>query len=81
MAITLNMNARTPGTQNRIVPLLIHHVTVLGESHWMIQIPFGDCVKSLFPRHFYTMETAVDEFCRRNDIDRQNVIIKIEEEN
>ena len=79
--IKLDQLAHAVNTRTRLVPLLISHVVVLGKSHWLIRIPYGDCVMSLFPCHYYTMEKAADEFCRRNDIDRQNVIAQIEEEN
>lgn len=81
ITIKLDQVAHAINTRTRIVPLLISHVVALGESHWVIRIPYGDCVKYMFPCYMYTIDKAVDEFCRRNDIDRQNVITQIEEEN
>ena len=80
MTIQLKQLAHAVNTCTRILPLRVVHCTILGEETWLVHQMYGDCVKYIFPCRFYTSQTAVDEYCSRNDIDRQNVITQIEEE-
>lgn len=80
MTISVSQLAHAINTKTRITPLLVRRVSVCGMDSWLINIPYGDAVHLLFPRNYYTCEEAVSEFCRRNNLDRRNVITQIEEE-
>lgn len=80
MTIHLNQLAHAVNTCTRIVPLRVVRITVLGEPYWLVFQAVRDCVKEIYPCHWFTSTTAVDEYCSRHDIDRQNVITQIEEE-
>ena len=78
MNININQPIRSAGTKNRLIPLRVAHVTVLGTESWLVFQPFGDCVKTLFPCHWYTSVEAINEYCARNDINVENVVMKVE---
>lgn len=80
MTISLNQLAHAVNTCTRLVPLHVIHITVHGEESWLVYHAVKDCVKHLFPCQWYTSQTAVDEYCKIMDIDRQNVITQIEED-
>lgn len=78
--MTLNMNARKDSVA-RIKPILARKTQMTNGIHyWWISIPYGDDITLLFPCDMYTHEKAVQAFCDVKGIDRQDVIVKVEEE-
>lgn len=78
--MTLNMNASKDSVA-RIKPVLARKTQMPNGIHyWRISIPYKGEVTLLFPCDMYTHEKAVQAFCDVKGIDRQDVIVKVEEE-
>jgi len=78
ITISVKQLANAVNTCTRIVPLRVVHTLVLGEEYWLIS-EMRDNVKLLFPCHWFTSTEAVQEYCKRNDIDPENIITEYKE--
>lgn len=78
MTISVSQLAHAVNTCTRIIPIHVVHCTILGEESWCLHT-MKDPVKMVFPCRWYTSTNAIEEYCQRNNIDKQNIITQVEE--